>query len=128
MLSRDQLLQAMPLAVERVDLPAFGDTVFVRELTLGERDRFEERILTKPAPDYRAELLVRSLCEENGKRLFTDGETELFKDLGAARLQPAFATAMRLSALRTSDLEELAKNWQGGPGDASSSDSPSGSG
>ena len=128
MLTRDQLLQAMPLAVERVDLPAFGDAVFVRELTVSERDKFEEILITRPAPDYRAELLVRCLCDQEGKRLFTDGETELFKDLGAARLQPAFATAMRLSALRTSDLEELAKNWQGEPGDASSSDSPSGSG
>ena len=124
MLTREQLLHPAPLAVERVDLPAFGDAVFVRELTLGERDRFEEAILTKPQPDYRGELLVRSLCDQDGKRLFTDGETELFKDLGAARLQPAFATAMRLSALRTSDLEELSKNWTGEPEGASSSDSP----
>jgi hypothetical protein len=125
MLTRDALLSgAASLTIERVELPALGDAVFVRELTLAERDRFEQIVLTETNPDYRAELLVRSLCDEAGKRLFPDADAKLLHDLGAARLQPAFATAMRLSALRTSDLEELTKNWQGEPDGASSSGSP----
>ena len=128
MLNREALLAGgAALTVERVELPALGDAAFVREMTVAERDRFEEIIVTETSPDYRAELLARSLCDEAGKRLFTDADAKLLHDLGAARLQPAFAVAMRLSALRTSDLEELSKNWRGEADAGSSSASRSGS-
>jgi hypothetical protein len=128
MLTRDQLLQARPLAVERVSLPAFGDAVFVRELTVSERDGFEGKVYAAPSPDFRGELLARSLCDEAGKRLFEDDEVKCLVSLGAAAMQPAFMVAMRLSALRVSDLEELLGNSIGEAVGGSSSVSPSGSG
>jgi len=128
MLTREQILEAgARVVVEEVNLPALGGVVRVRGLSLAERDRFEEVVLNKAAPDYRGELLVRSLVGEDGRRLCGDDEIEKLATLNAAALQPAFAAAMRLSALRVSDLEELGKGSPAAPGGSSPSTSPNAS-
>lgn len=117
-LSREELLRlAGNLRVSKVELPGIGH-VFVRGLTLAERDKFEASLLRGgelEIRDVRATLLTLSICDEHGRRLFADHEAEIVGQLPAELLQPAFEEAMRLSALTGEAVAELKKSAEGGP-------------
>jgi hypothetical protein len=62
-------------------------TYYVRKMRLSERNAFDKVISTNGVDDfsnpvkqfekYYAELLVRTLCDENGERIFGDNETDV---------------------------------------------------
>lgn len=117
--------------MEEIPVPELGDTVFVRELSAAERDQFETSMLhlskqgkvqgTNLA-NLRARLAVLAICDEQGRRLFSDDDAKILGQLGASALQRIFEAAQRLSGLSDSDMEELEKNSVSGPsGDSSSS-------
>lgn len=129
-LDRQGILSAARLGLRRVELPAGKGTIFVRGLSLRERDDLDRSAFApgQPLGDIRVQLLLRALCDEGGARLFADGEADAVAALDAGILQPAFLAAAELSGVRESDVEDLAKNSAGGPGDGSPSGSPTASG
>lgn len=99
----------------------------LRGMTGQERDDFEASLqVGSGAPNLanlRARLLVRSLCDEGGKRLFDDDDADALGELPASILDPLFAVAQKLSGIGKSDIAELLGNSDGAPSGASSSDS-----
>ncbi|HHQ48922.1 MAG TPA: hypothetical protein ENK19_08590 [Acidobacteria bacterium] len=130
-LSRDEILAAgRKLKQEEVDVPELGGTVIVREMSGSERDSWEASLLDTRGPDpvmnlanTRAKLLVRTIVDADGKRLFTDDEIDLVGALSASALDRLFAVAARLSRVSAADVEELAKNSPGARSAASGSSS-----
>jgi hypothetical protein len=134
MLSRDEILAAEDLATEDVNVPAWDGTVRVRALTAKERDAFEASCMRerpkldatgKPIPgqmeytrdpaNMRAKLVVRTVVDEAGKRLFKDNDAPLLGEKSASAVDALFDVAARLSGLGESDVGELEGNSEAGP-------------
>lgn len=72
--------------IEKVD---FGDgiVVYVRELTAHEKDVLDSKVVKDYKTgeinfvDYRAKMLVYSLCNENGERLYSDDDFDKIANL-----------------------------------------------
>lgn len=105
--------------LRRVDVPEpaesgrSGAVVYVRELSVGERDAFEKAIYGEGGDraQVRAALLVRALCDENGNRLFTDDQMqELADSLPGCVGVRLFDQACEINGVGQSEVEELEKN------------------
>ncbi len=122
LLTRDQIIAADDLKHEDVDVPEWGGTVRVRELTATERDQVESGTVNlsvgadgKPQADvnqsimesFRARLAAYSIIDETGVRLFTDSDMVALGKKSSAAMQRVFNVAMRLSAFTQGDVEEL---------------------
>lgn len=106
-LTRDQILQFDDLKREEVNVPEWGPgaTVFVRTMTGSERDRFEAAFL-RDRSDTRARLAVATVCDEQGKLLFTPADMPAISRKSSAALDRIFAVAMRLSRIGKEDVAE----------------------
>lgn len=128
-LSRDDILGAKDIVIEEVEVPGWGGSVYVKGMTGFERDRFESAILQQRGKsqgvnmiNIRAKLVAASVCEEDGKLLFSQKDiTELGKK-SAASLQIVFDLASRLSGITEEDVEELSEELEENPSDGSVSD------
>jgi len=121
LLNKSQILAAVDLPTETVDVPEWGGEVLVRGLTAAERDAFEQSVVTlngagKAAStkmnlsNVRAKLCALTMVDADGERLFSDAEVDALGRKSAQALQRVFDAAQRLSGLSQSDVEELAKN------------------
>jgi hypothetical protein len=60
--------------------------------------------------NVRARLLVRSICDANGERIFGDHEADALGNVPAAVIDRLFTIAQQLSGLSPTDVEDLAGN------------------
>jgi len=105
------------LKIEPVAIDGLSEPLFLRTLTGRERDAFENGCFTQRGKDrvlttdnIRAKLLVRSICNEQGERLFADNEAEALGNIPADILDTLFAKAQAMSGLAPTDIEELKGN------------------
>lgn len=126
LLGRDAILQADDLSWEDVEVPEWGGMVRVRGLTGAERDAFEAEMVEQRGKkvrmdmqNFRAKLVVRSVVDEEGKRLFSDKDAPQLGQKSAAALQRVFEVAQRLSGLSDTDVGELVGNFDDGQSDDS---------
>jgi hypothetical protein len=131
LLGKEQILAAKDLQYEDIEVPEWGGTVRVRVMTGSERDSFEQSIMktegkeiVRDMANMRAKLLVRTICDENNKRIFTDKEINLLGEKSASGLEKVFEVAQRLNKLGATSVEEAEKNSEGGVSDSSISPSP----
>lgn len=125
-LTKEQILAADDLTTEILQVPEWGGSIIVRTITGTERDYLEASISNddggKNMENLRAKLVVMSVVDEKGNKLFT------MKDLGAigaksARvLSKVFTVAMRLSGFSKKDVDELTENLSEGQSADSTSD------
>lgn len=132
-LSKDEILKAEDLKVEPVEVPEWGGTVNVRGLTGVERDDWEESRLDRKAKlrkgqatplklsNFRASLVVRTVCNDRGELLFGDKDIVLLGKKSAIALSRVFEVAMRLSGVSEDDVEELAEDLDEEASEGSSS-------
>lgn len=118
-LSADQILGADDLAFEDVEVPEWGGTVRVREMSGTERDKFEAQFVGQDGQSVRAEglegfrsrLAAATLADAEGKLLFrSPAETKRLGSKSARALQRVCEVAMRLSKMSEDDVKELAGN------------------
>lgn len=142
-LTKDDLIQAVQnIKTKPVEVPDLG-TVFVRRLTGGERDEWDlwrlHRTVTeegekagigtagllKPGTtDVRATLVSKSLCDEEGKRLFQDNEIPILSGLDGNALDYLYDAVRDFNGLRDEAAEEAEKNSDDPGSDDSGSSSP----
>ncbi|MEM6560042.1 MAG: hypothetical protein AAF656_00445 [Planctomycetota bacterium] len=121
MLTRDQIFAAVDMKREKVDTREWGGHVFVRTMSGTERDAFEREMLAakeaggNDLANIRARLAVRTVCDDKGKRVFTDADAEQLGRKSALVLDRIFETAQRLNGIGKKDVEELAGNSDGTP-------------
>jgi len=128
-LSRDDILKAEDIKVELVEVPEWGGSVHVKGMTGAERDQFESSIVQQRGKNHsvnmvniRAKLASQTICDESGKRLFTDADVKALGAKSAVALQRVFDIAQRLSGITSEDVDELAKELDENPFDGSVSD------
>ena len=129
LLNRESILQADDLPKELVDVPEWGGAVYVRSLTGAERDRFESSMIKQRGKNQqmnldniRAKLAVLTVCDEEGKRIFSSADIDELSKKSAAALDRIFAVARRLSGLGEDDVKELAEGLKDDPLEDSPSD------
>jgi len=132
LLTRDAILTADDLKREEVDVPEWGGSVLVREMTGTERDQYERRMVqakgNKPGinldglVNMRAWVAVRCIIGEDGKQLFSEKDVAALGRKSAAALDRVYDVATRLSGLSAEDVEDLEKNFGDDPNGGSISD------
>lgn len=125
-LTKDDILRAPDIKTEKVEVPEWGGSVHVRTMTGAERDAWESRLLavteTKKYDNLRATLVAMTCSDENGNRLFSDGDIEALGRKSAAALGRIYDVALRVNALTREAREELLKNSEPSPGASSVTD------
>lgn len=112
-LTKDQILAADDLGLLEVNVPEWGGTLFLRVMTVGERDAYENDWIQnkhRGVENFRAKFLQRVLCNAKGDLLFTAGELDLLAGKSARVMNRLWSLAMKHNALSDEDVEELAKN------------------
>lgn len=118
MFTKQELLGAK-CAIELVEIEANGkrDVVYVRGMSGTERDVWEQTVFQERKkagsdvyPHYRASLIVKTACDKEGNRLFSDEDIKKVSLLPASVTEPIHDKASRLSGITQADAEELAKN------------------
>lgn len=129
MLNREDILGMNDIKIEIVSVPEWGGDVYVRNLSGHERDEFEASIVerrgkkqTLNASDLRAKLAAYSICDENGKRLFSESDVRVLTTKSASSLQRVFEVAQRLSGIGDDAVSELVDDLKNDQRDGSISD------
>lgn len=125
MLNKDQITKADDLTKEKVMVPewrAEGQAekdafVFVRCLTGTERDKFESEVILSRGKNtevnmknLRARLLVCTIVDDKGIRLFSDKDIDIIGAKNGAVVDRLFSIAQKLSGMTKEDMEDLTKN------------------
>lgn len=100
-----------------VTIPETGDTFRLRSLSDRERSKYETDTLTKSGKvnthrveDSKRRLLVLTLVDAEGNRLFRDNETDQLADVDGLLIGRLFDAAREHCGFEEGDVEELAKN------------------
>jgi hypothetical protein len=112
-LTAEQIIAANDLGMVKVTVKEWGGDVYLRVMTVGERDSWEREWIGKRETgieNFRAKYLARCLCDEAGNRLFTDDQIDLLAKKSARTISPLFDKALEVNSMSDKDVEELAKN------------------
>lgn len=97
----------LKVAVSGIDM-----TLYVRVMTVGERDAWELAGLNssngKLCADFRSRYLASTLCDEHGKRLFADDQWQEIAALDSGIVCALFDKAASHNRLSEADITELA--------------------
>ena len=116
-LTKDAFLGLAGTKIVEVDL-GDGHKVYVRTLTAYERDQYEASMFDKEGEldaskmvGLRARLTVFALCDENGKRLLKNDDTEAVNALPAYIVDRIFDVAQAINGMKEDNekLKELLK-------------------
>ena len=112
-LTKEQILAADDMGLLEVQVPEWGGSVFIRVMTVGERDAYENDWVlnkSKGVDNFRAKFLAKCLCDEKGQRLFSESEVVQLAGKSAKVMSRIWQRAMEHNALSEKEVEELAKN------------------
>ena len=130
-LTRENILEIQDIQIELVQIPEWGEdaVVYVKGMTGAERDKFESSLMvlrgksqTLNMANIRAKLASLTICDENGKRLFSEQDVQVLSQKSASALQRVFVVAQKLSRIGDEDIEELAEGLKADPFDGSPTD------
>ncbi len=117
-LTKDQILEAVDLKNETVDVPEWNGVVRVRTMTGADRDAFEASMITTLADgtrkpnmtNMRAKLVALTVVDDAGNRVFDVSDVDRLALKSAAALERVFNAAQRINGLGAQAEEVAAKN------------------
>jgi hypothetical protein len=112
-LTAEQILAADDLGLKKVNVPEWGGEVFIRVMSVGERDSYERKWIGHKSDgidNFRTEYLARVLCDEQGKLLFNRDQIGAFAQKSGAVMGTLFDLAMRHNRMTEEDVVELGKS------------------
>ncbi len=113
LLSKADLLKPDALKRELVDVPEWGGSVWVQEMSAGNRDRFDKWITSQASSDMygmRLRVCIHTVCDEKGKLMFSDLDIPDLAAKSGRAIKRLSDVGLRLSTLGEDDHEELVKN------------------
>ena len=117
MVTRDTIRAYKGKPPTPVNVPEWGGDVFVRVMSGTERDAFEAETYRMNGKNvelnrvnFRARLLVRTLCDESGALLYSAGDAAELGQQPADVLDRLASVASQLNGMTPKDVEDLAKN------------------
>jgi hypothetical protein len=110
------------------DVPEWGGVVYIRPMSVGELDDYSNAVVrAKPSgglPNFRAGLVAKCLCDESGKRLFSDEEILVLGQKNAVVMNRLYKACDDLNDISPKKVEDIAGNSSAGQPESSSSGSP----
>lgn len=112
MLNRDAILAANDRRTAVVDVPEWGGSVTIAELSGKDRDAFEAAFMdeSKRFVNLRARMVAISVVDEQGNRMFKDEDVEALGKKSGKALDRVFSAVQKLNALSDADIEEIQGN------------------
>lgn len=114
-LSREHILESSDIQVEEVEVPEWGGTVLVRELTTAEVENFSLRTSTRQGQfdvsrmtGLRTEVVSWALVDEDGNQLLQKDDAEELQKKSHRAIERIFNKVLELSG-----LQEPATNEEG---------------
>jgi hypothetical protein len=139
-LNRSDILSVVDILVKEVDVPEWGGTVFIRQLTRGEQDTYLKRqygatrltqhtkndvqeISAVDVYGHDAFICSRGICDDAGKLLFKEGDVEALKSKNGAVIGRLSSEIVKFSGM-AGDIQaaEDLKNSLPTPIDSSTTD------
>lgn len=112
------ILDTQDMKFEIVAVPEWGGNVRIRTMSGEERDAFESSIAGEGkkmnTQNIRAKLVMLTVVNAAGDRIFTKEQIEALGKKSAAALNRVYEASAKLSAITKQDVEELAKNSEDG--------------
>lgn len=111
-LTADDILAADDLGLRKVHVKEWGGDVYIRVMSVGERDEYERMWIGKKetgVENFRTQYLARVLCDEKGKLLFTRDQVAALANKSGAVMGRLFDEAMRHNRMTEEDVQELGK-------------------
>ena len=100
MLTKDSILAVQDFTTKTVDVPEWGGSVLLRGLSSRDKDKFETELAeTQDLNNLRARLVVLSLVDENGERMFSDDEADSLGQKNALVIGRLFDEVRELSGM-----------------------------
>lgn len=117
-LDRGAIFAADDLPVERVEVPEWGGAVYVRTMTGTEVDEFDAWLSGRGKARHerpsdraaRGRLAALVLCDERGRRLFSDDDAAMLGDKSGRALDRVCLAGRKLSGMNAEDLEAAKGN------------------
>jgi len=112
-LTAEDILKADDAGLKKVAVPEWGGDVYIRVMTVGERDSYERQWIGKKETgiaNFRTQYLARVLCDEAGKLLFTAEQTDALAQKSGAVMGRLFDAAMKHNSMTEEDVEQLGKS------------------
>ena len=114
MLTREEILSKTKLKTQAVDVPEWGGSILVSEMNGAGRDAWEQSLTERDSKgrvaNPRAKLVVATVVDESGNRLFSDADIDAIGKLSSRSLTAICDVAQRLNMLLSDDLERAEKN------------------
>lgn len=109
-LDKAAILAGAKPKIVTISVPEWGGDVCLREITAGQRDQWDAwQIEHEGAARYaniRARMLVLTICDELGVRLFADNEISVVSGLPAHTVDKLWDASCKLVGLRPEDVEK----------------------
>lgn len=114
-LSRNQILSKVGvLKREELDIPEWGGSVILRELTAIERDQIETMLVSGKAKNnyqgVRARTMALACVNETGDQVFTEKDIPMLGQLSGKTLNDVFKKVSDMSGMTAEAEQELEKN------------------
>jgi len=127
-LSKEQIIAAKDIKTKVVDVPEWGGSVIIREMSGKVREEFEMFVQERRSADdslnlrgMRTLVLSQTLVDEEGNALFTKDDMSVLGEKNAAVIDKLFTVAMTLNKIGDTQMKELRKNSDLGATDFSGS-------
>lgn len=111
-LTAEQILAADDLGLKQVNVREWGGDVWIRVMSVGERDGYERLWIGKRetgVDNFRTEYLARVLCNEKGELLFTREQIASLANKSGAVMGRLFDEALKHNNMTEADVEQLGK-------------------
>jgi hypothetical protein len=112
-LTAEQILAADDAGLLEVPVPEWGGSVYIRVMSVGERDTYERMWIGKKesgVDNFRTEFLARVLCDEKGKLLFGREKVDALASKSGAVMGRLFDAAMKHNYMEAESVETSGKS------------------
>jgi hypothetical protein len=126
-LTRDEILGLQDIQVKTIHVPDWDADICIRKLTRGQQDEYAKRRFGKASLKHvgkgqeiessvdifghDAWLVAQSVCDENGKRLFTNSDVEKLNEKSGEAIGFIAVQVLEFSGMKEDvDALEEAKN------------------
>jgi hypothetical protein len=112
-LDRNRILESKDCTYHAFDVPEWGGTLHIKSMSGSERDAFRSAIADAPAGAvgrFTAALLVLTLVDEGGVKLFELHDIDALAAKSAAVLDRVVQEAMRINGMAEQSAEVATKN------------------
>lgn len=98
----------------KVKVPEWGVVIYVKVMDGAQRDQWELAVskdVDNPGTaNIRAKLAIATVCDENGKLIFTTSQAANLGKKSSIALDRIYTAAKDLNKLSDQDIEDLEKN------------------